>query len=96
MASPSSPQVGFPLFFPIIIINYFFFFPFPESPLAIALNVPCNVFAATIPEKFIAITEITSLSLTNSNLTALPESLGLLFCYSFFLFFASLHHPPPV
>jgi len=43
------------------------------------------VFATTNPEKFTAITEITSLSLPYSNLTILPESLGLLFTFLSFL-----------
>ena len=60
-------------------------FFFLESPLAIALKVPCNAFATSLPERFAALTEITSLSLPYSNLTALPKSLGLLFP-SFFPF----------
>ena len=67
-----------------------FLFPFPESPLAIALKTPFTVFAATIHEKFTAITDITSLSLPYSNLTTLPESLGLLFPFLSFPFFPLL------
>jgi len=63
----------------LFILFYFFVIIFYlESPLAVALKVPCNVFAASFPERFTTITEITSLSLTSSNLTALAEFLGLL------------------
>jgi len=69
-----------------LFIFYLIFYFNLESLLAIAMKAPCSIFAATIPEVFTAITEVTSLSLPCSNLTALPESLGLLFCYSFFYF----------
>jgi len=63
-----------------------------ESRLALALEVRCNAFATSIPGKFSSAAEITSVSLPCSNLTALPESLGLLFP-SFFPFFPFPHHP---
>jgi len=70
----------------LLQIDLFFIFIFfnLDSPLAIALKAPCNVFATSVPEKFTAITEITSLSLPYSNLTSLPESLGLLFLLNLF------------
>ena len=46
-----------------------------DSPLAKALKSPVSIFAATAPEKFTSISEITSLSLAYSNLVTLPESL---------------------
>jgi len=46
------------------------------SPLAQALGIPCSFFASSVPETFTSLKEITSLALDNSNLTALPESLG--------------------
>ena len=46
-----------------------------DSPLAKALKSPVSIFAATSPEKFTSISEITSLSLAYSNVVTLPESL---------------------
>jgi len=54
-----------------------------DSPLAKALKSPVSIFAATSPEKFSSISEITSLSLAYSNLVTLPES------------FCNLHPLPP-
>jgi len=68
----------------------FFVFVFFLSSFLLLFPVDDHVifhqFATTIPKEFTSITEITSLSLTNSNLTALPESLGLLSLLSFPLF----------
>jgi len=82
---------------PFFLSFFFFFFSsyFLESPLAIALKEPWPVFAASIPERFATITEITSLFLPYSNLITLPESLGLHFL-SFFPFFPFLIFSPPV
>jgi len=71
-----------------------FFQTFQESALAIALNVPCNIFATSVPDKFVFVSEITSLFLPYSNFTILPESLGLLFLFLFFPFFSFLISPP--
>ena len=66
-----------------------FIFPHERSRLTTTYPIfrrmpPCNVWATSIPEKFTTIAEITSLSLLHSNLTILPESLGMFF-HLFFL-----------
>jgi len=61
-----------------------------ESPLAIALKTSCSFFATTCPENWPSVAEITSLSLTYSNLTTLPESLGLPLSFPF-PFIALIH-----
>jgi len=66
---------------------------FLESPLAVALKVPCNIFAAAAPAKFTSVTDITSLFLANSNLATLPETLGL---HSLLLFSLTTFHPHPL
>jgi len=67
----------------LLQINFYFIF----QSLAIALKEPWPVFATSVPERVTSITEITSLSLRSSNLTSLPESLGLLLLSLSFLFF---------
>ena len=67
---PSCPILSFPP-------------PIADSPLAKALKSPVSIFAATAPEKFTSLSEITSLSLASSNLVTLPESL------------CNPHSPPP-
>jgi len=67
---PSCPILSFPP-------------PIADSPLAKALKSPVSIFAATAPEKFTSLSEITSLSLASSNVVTLPESL------------CNPHSPPP-
>ena len=57
-----------------------------------ALKSPVSIFAATAPEKFTSISEITSLSLAYSNLVTLPESLCNLHPLSPFIILSHATH----
>jgi len=62
------------------LLSYFhfhlFFFSL-ASPIAKALGSPCPIFALTLPEEFTELGEVTYLSLSHCQLTAIPEYLGL-------------------
>jgi len=55
---------------------HLFFFSL-ESPIAKALGSPFPIFAMTLPEEFTELGEITYLSLSHCQLTAIPEYLSL-------------------
>ena len=55
---------------------HLFFFSL-ESPIAKALGSPFPIFALTLPKEFTELGEITYLSLSHCQLTAIPEYLGL-------------------